>query len=87
MRILHVEDNRTDVDLVARTMQRTSPDSVIEVAGSLEEARDLLQNPKRFNAILVDLMLPDGSGLELLNEIRERQLPLAVVMLDRKSVV
>jgi len=91
MRILHVEDNRTDVDLVARTMQRTSPDSVIEVAGSLEEARDLLQNPKRFNAILVDLMLPDGSGLELLNEIRERQLPLAVVMLtgsgDQKSAI
>jgi len=34
-----------------------------------------------FDALLVDLSLPDGSGLELVAHVRERDLPLAVVVL------
>ncbi|MGB7647170.1 MAG: diguanylate cyclase, partial [Pseudomonas fluorescens] len=37
--------------------------------------------PLSFDAALVDLKLPDGSGFDLLNWIRIRSLPIAVVML------
>ena len=81
MRILHVEDNSTDADLVHRALARTAPQAHVEVATSLAEARELLLRADRFELALLDLQLPDGSGLDLLVEIRERRLPLAVVML------
>jgi len=81
MRILHVEDNAVDADLVERAMERSLPGSQIEHVATLADARDYLQRPERFDLALIDLKLPDGSGLELLGEIQERELPLPVVML------
>ena len=80
MRLLHVEDNPIDADLVARALKKAG-NTQIELATGLSEARELLSNPGRFDAALIDLRLQDGSGFELLNEIRERALPLTVVML------
>ena len=37
-------------------------------------------NPAAYDLVLADLHLPDGSGLDLLAEIRTRKLPLAVVI-------
>lgn len=81
MRILHIEDNPVDADLVRRAFQRTAPDARIESVPTLADARNLLQQPERFDLALIDLSLPDGSGLDMLSEIRERELPLAAVML------
>lgn len=81
MHILHVEDNPVDVDLVARALANASPPVSIDAVGTLNDARELLINPERYDAALVDLRLPDGSGLELVAEIRERGLPIALVML------
>lgn len=81
MHILHVEDNPLDSDLVARALLRARSRPQIESATNLAMARDLLRGSTRFDLALIDLRLPDGSGLDLLNEIRERKLPLPVVML------
>jgi len=81
MRVLHVEDNPVDADLTRRLLARLAPDISLEHADSLAAARECLQDPGRYDLALVDLRLTDGSGLELLAEIRERRLPLAVVML------
>ena len=81
MRVLHVEDNSTDADLTQRLLARQAPDIAIEAASSLEVARERLLTPENYELALVDLHLPDGSGLQLLTWIREQRLPLAVVML------
>ncbi len=81
MRVLHVEDNPVDADLTRRLLARLAPDIGLESAPSLAAARKCLQAPGRYDLALVDLKLSDGSGLELLVDIRERRLPLAVVML------
>jgi diguanylate cyclase (GGDEF)-like protein/PAS domain S-box-containing protein len=81
MRVLHVEDNRVDIDLTQRLLARLAPDISLEPATSLAQARERLRDPGRYDLVLVDLKMTDGSGLDLLAEIRERRLPLAVVVL------
>lgn len=81
MRVLHVEDNSVDADLVRRLLARTAPEIHIEQVFSLAQAQICLQHPGRYDLALLDLRLPDGSGLDLLADIRERRLPIAVVML------
>jgi two-component system response regulator AtoC len=56
------------------------------VAGSLESARQAL---KKFQpaAVLLDLRLPDGDGLELLDDLNKlAKLPVVVVMTAYTSV-
>jgi diguanylate cyclase (GGDEF)-like protein/PAS domain S-box-containing protein len=81
MRVLHVEDNLVDVDLTRRLLARQAPEFDLHAATNLAQARACLLEPGRYDLALVDLRLPDGSGLDLLAEIRERRLPLAVVVM------
>ncbi len=81
MRILYVEDNPTDADLARRGLLRHDPRVEVEIAATLAEARAALARRPDYELVLSDVNLPDGSGLELLAEIRERGLPLAVVIL------
>lgn len=54
----------------------------VEIAGSLANARELLAN-RAFDAVVLDLMLPDGDGLDLCKEFRTnprtRNLPLLML--------
>src|SRR4051794_12393175 len=47
----------------------------VEVAGSVREARHLLLDAARFDAVFCDLALPDGDGLELAAEARSLGIP------------
>ncbi|MBU1690076.1 MAG: EAL domain-containing protein [Gammaproteobacteria bacterium] len=91
LRILHVEDSPDDADLTRRHLSRHAPDIELTQAATLSEALACLQAPASFDVALVDLKLPDGSGFELLNWIRQHSLPMAVVMLtgsgDQQAVV
>jgi len=52
----------------------------VAVAGSLERAREVLKNSMPA-AILLDLRLPDGEGVELLRELKAfSRLPIVIVM-------
>ncbi len=52
----------------------------VSVAGSLEIAREALKRTLP-DAILLDLRLPDGDGMELLKEVKESvQSPVVIVM-------
>ncbi len=42
---------------------------IVEGCGSIEEANTFLENPS-YSIILLDLMLPDGSGLDLCKQIK-----------------
>lgn len=77
-RILHVEDD-ADLHQVIRTMVGERFD--FELASSLREARERLAL-ERFDVIILDVGLPDGSAWELLQEIRARQSEARVVILS-----
>lgn len=81
MKILYVEDDARDADLTCRELARLVPHLKLETAATLAEARLRLAAQANYDLALVDLRLPDGSGLDLLAEIREQELPMAVVIL------
>ncbi|MES2942260.1 MAG: sigma-54 dependent transcriptional regulator, partial [Pseudomonadota bacterium] len=52
----------------------------VEAAGDLAQARQLLQET-RFDAVITDMRLPDGLGLELLREMVTKQRPERCVVI------
>jgi two-component system, cell cycle sensor histidine kinase and response regulator CckA len=82
LRVLYLEDNPVDADLTRRELSRQAPEIKLENVTSLAEARvRLAPDQPGFDILLTDLLLPDGNGLELLAEVRDRNLPLAVVII------
>jgi PAS domain S-box-containing protein len=63
--ILHVED---DLDIIQVSRALFEEESDFEYATSLSEARQKLDD-NTYNLVIIDISLPDGSGLELLDQI------------------
>ncbi len=85
MNVLYVEDNPQDAQLAKRALSRGAPQINLQISSSLAAARAQLAAKPAYDLILCDLDLPDGNGLELLSEIREQGLPLAVVILTGRG--
>ena len=66
--LLHIEDDR-DLAQITRTLVEGIADYTCAL--TLEDARLLLAK-EQFDVILLDLYLPDGSGLELMDIIRQQ---------------
>ncbi|MGH8591030.1 MAG: sigma-54-dependent transcriptional regulator, partial [Gammaproteobacteria bacterium] len=69
-RVLLVEDEAVFARAVEKRLAKAG--LTCQVAGTLADARRLLMGPEP-DAILLDMRLPDGSGLDLLSEVRERR--------------
>ncbi|KEO53138.1 response regulator transcription factor [Thioclava indica] len=84
MRLLVVEDDSILADglKVGLGMTGFTPD----VVGTLEDARAALAGT-RYAALVLDLMLPDGSGLELLRELRAQRGDMPVLLLTARDDV
>ena len=67
IRVLLVEDQATVREAIVAEFQPETDFEVVGQAGSVAEARELLA---RADVALLDLGLPDGSGLELIPELR-----------------
>jgi len=80
MKVLIVEDNRTDAALVRRALEDDGGAFEVDVAVSLREAVERIDGNRGYDAALVDLRLPDGDGMMVLGEIRRRNLPVCVVL-------
>lgn len=76
-RILHVEDDEDLQALLARLVAPLEID--LDGAGSLAEARALLEQ-QHFDLAIIDLMLPDGDGSELFDELARREPPPPVII-------
>jgi PAS domain S-box-containing protein len=72
-RILHVED---DLDIIQVTQVLFEEESNFEYATSLSEAQQKLAN-NVYDLVIIDITLPDGSGLKLLDQI-ERDCPVVL---------
>ena len=81
-RVLHVED---DADVRAVIAAQAASLGDFEGAASLAEARLRLQS-QRYQLLLLDLELPDGSGLDLLQEVQCNQPQLPVIILSTHDV-
>ncbi|RMH22530.1 MAG: sigma-54-dependent Fis family transcriptional regulator [Acidobacteria bacterium] len=53
---------------------------LVTVAGSVNAARELIAE-RNFDLVLCDILMPDGNGLDLLQEIKEKQAQTAVIMM------
>jgi formate hydrogenlyase transcriptional activator len=82
MRILYVEDNWTDIDLTSHQLGKDAPQFRLETASTLADAYKRLEKlpSEPLDLVLIDVRLPDGDGLTLLNWIREQAFPVAVVI-------
>ncbi|KAF0221039.1 MAG: PAS domain [Geobacteraceae bacterium] len=79
VRILLVEDSLLHVELIREALAVRDLQIKLSVARSLAEARDKLAE-LRPDLAIVDLLLPDGSGIELLSAVRgETAFPIVIL--------
>lgn len=84
MRLLIVEDAEDVSDAIAQSLSRTG--HACDTAATLADARQLLA-VEPFDIMILDINLPDGSGFDLLRELRGRGVELPVIMLTARMGV
>lgn len=84
MRILVVEDEPRISSLLERGLSEEG--HLPEVAPTLADARRRMAATS-FDLLLVDRMLPDGDGLDLVREVRERGAQTPILMLTARDQV
>jgi DNA-binding response OmpR family regulator len=82
MRLLIVEDNEELAELLAKGLQAAGYEA--DILSMAEEARSVLQTT-HYAALILDLGLPDGDGLDLLRELRHRNNPIPVLVLTARG--
>lgn len=84
MRILYVEDEKLLADAVTHLLEKAGIN--VDWAEDGEEGLRLAQKPI-YDAIVLDIMLPKMSGLEILEIIRKKGIKTPVIMLSALSEV
>ncbi|MCI0556091.1 MAG: GAF domain-containing protein [Anaerolineae bacterium] len=81
MKILYVEDEIAHVVLTQRTLEdNIQHEFTLLHAETIRDALSILDAEQDIDLILSDLRLPDGTGLDLLKKVREREAPPAIVL-------
>src|SRR5687768_11778895 len=78
-RVLVIEGDVVSHRALARMLSRIGYD-VTAVSSVREALAQLLTNAPMPQCIILDLMLPDGSGVEVLDHVRARKLPIKVAI-------
>ncbi len=84
MKILIVEDEPSLRELMCRELQREN--HVVESAASFREADGKLAGYS-YDLILLDIMLPDGSGLQLLEKIKAEHRREQVIIISARDSI
>jgi len=75
VRILVVEDHQVNVDLLLAILDRSDDQALrqadVSVASTLREAR-AMASATEHDVVVLDMRLPDGNGLDLVADLRER---------------
>src|SRR5664279_332360 len=82
MRILLVEDDAVLSEVIRRSLEDAG--NVVDVASTVADAH-YLWSIQSFDAVVLDLNLPDGSGLTALRAARARGDRTAVVVLTARN--
>ncbi len=84
MKILVVEDEPSLQEVIQATLEKER--FIVEVAGNLALAKEKT-GVYQYDCILLDIMLPDGSGLELLQHLKETRRSENVIILSAKDSI
>ncbi len=78
-RVLIVEDHWDAAQVLLEVVQQQYPQATINHAASLNQAEVLLAE-RTFNMALIDIGLPDGSGLDLIRQmVNQQRCPIIIV--------
>lgn len=84
MKLLIVEDEKSLADNIRSYL--AGGEVICESAVTFKEARDKLLD-FRYDVVLLDIMLPDGDGLNLLKLLKENQPETGVLILSAKNAL
>ena len=84
LRVLLVEDEHRLAESLARGLREAA--HAVDVADTLASARQKLEL-ERYDAVILDVNLPDGSGFGLAAELRKRAIPVPILMLTARDTV
>jgi DNA-binding response OmpR family regulator len=84
MRILIIEDEAKVANFIRKGLQQSGYE--VDIAGDGEEGYEKIRNGS-FDLILLDLMLPKMSGLELIPRIRECRPSIPIIAVTAKASV
>ncbi len=85
-RILVVEDEPSLRDMLAIFFRREGHE--VHMQGSFAHGRDAIRNaPEPYALVLTDMMMPDGSGLDIVTAARERSPKTEVIVMTAHSTV
>lgn len=82
MKILIIEDEYSLADAIAETLKKENFTPIIITNGE-EGENEALSNV--YDLILLDVMLPDKDGFEILRNVRKEKIETPVIMLTAKS--
>jgi two-component system copper resistance phosphate regulon response regulator CusR len=84
VRVLLVEDEARLADSIARGLRQAA--HAVDLADRLAVARQKVEQ-ERYDAIILDVNLPDGSGFDLAAELRQRAIQVPILMLTARDTV
>jgi len=85
MRILVVEDDPKLGRLLRRMLERDL--HVVDLAVDARTALEFVEMTKEFDAVILDIGLPDGSGLDIARRLRREAYPVPILMLTARDTV
>jgi DNA-binding response OmpR family regulator len=84
LHILVIEDETKISDLLKRGIESAEPGCSVSIADTGAAALDLLHG-RVYDLIILDLMLPDFDGMDLLSKIRNRRVTSPVLILSARD--
>ena len=83
--VLLVEDNEDDLVLTAELLRRGNNSVSLTCATTLQESITLCEEPNAFDVVLLDLQLPDSSGVSTVESLRAQLPDVPIVVLTGQS--
>ena len=59
----------------------------VDIVGTGEDALDLINDDKKYNLIILDLMLPDSNGFDICKRLRSNNIQIPILMLTAKNAI
>ena len=84
MKVLIIEDDPSMCEIIERALLEEQ--YVVELATTYQAALQKL-NVYSYDCVLLDIMLPDGSGLDILHELKKQSKKESVIILSAKDSI
>lgn len=80
-RVLYAERHAMDTDLTLQQLAEAAPHLTLTVVATSHDALAQLRQPGDYDLALIDLRMPDMSGLDFLRELRHRGLDVPCIII------